>query len=67
MPEFRTKYNTLYQGIKTNSFTALCYNSIFSVRRFDIVLVNTYLTAESPLSGLDRTLYLAKILLFIAI
>ena len=55
---FETKFSTLYQGIKLNSLQALCYNAIFSVRRLDIVLMNVYFTANSPLSNIDRTFYL---------
>ena len=65
--DFKTKFSTLYQGIKLDSFRALCYNSIFAVRRFNIILMNIYFTKGSPLSGLDRTYYLQKILCFLLI
>ena len=64
---FSTKFSTLYQGIKLNSFRALLYNSVFSVRRFEIILMNVFFTANSPLSGIDRTFYLQKILCFLLI
>ena len=53
--DFSQKFSTLYQGIKFDSFRALCHNAIFSVRRFDVILLNLYFTANSPLSGIDRT------------
>ena len=59
------KFSPMYQGIKYNSFLALCYNAVFSVRRFDIVLINIYFTAGSPISKFDRTQYLQKIFCFI--
>ena len=55
-PVFEEKYKTLYQGMKYNSFRALAYNAVFSVRRFDIIFINIYFTSNSPLSGIgDRT------------
>ena len=66
-PVFKQKFSTIYQGIKPNSFKALCYNAVFSVRRLNIILINVYLTKDSPLSGLDRTYYLHKILCFLLI
>ena len=55
-PVFEQKFSTLYQGIRFDSFRALAYNAVFSVRRFDIILMNMFFTAQSPLSGIgDRT------------
>ena len=62
---FRTKYNSLYAGIKSHSGSALCYNAVFAVRRLDLILMNIYFTAGSPLSGIDRTMYLQKIICFL--
>ena len=64
---FRRKFNELYQGIKTDSYSALCYNAIFSVRRYNIVLMNAYFTKDSAMSGVDRTHYLLKVLSFLLI
>lgn len=64
-PVFKQKFKVIYSGIKTNSFLALCYHAVFSMRRFDIVLMNLYFTADSPLSGLESTHYLYKILIFL--
>ena len=65
--QFKLKFETLYQGIKTGSYRALCYNGVFAVRRFNIVLMNMYFTKDSPLSGVDRSYYLFKIIGFLAI
>ena len=65
--QFTQKFSTIYQGIRFDSFRALCYNAIFSVRRFDIVLVNIFFTQNSPLSGLDRSFYMQKVLCLILI
>ena len=64
---FKLKFETLYQGIKTGSFRSLCYYGVFAVRRFNIVLINLYFTKDSPMSGVDRSNYLFKIIGFIAI
>lgn len=64
---FFDKFASLYQGINTKSFGALCYNAVFAVRRFDLVLLNVYFTQDSPLSRLDRTMYLFKIIGFLTV
>ena len=56
----------MYDGIRTDKFTALCYAAISTVRRFDIVIMNQILTEKSPL-GLDRTLYFHKVISFLFI
>ena len=56
----------MYAGIKYN-FTSLCYNAVWSVRRFDIILMNQLLTAGNPITGFDRNFYLHKIICFILI
>ena len=43
-PVFRSKWHELYQGIRVDSFSSLLYISVFSVRRFDLVLVGVYFT-----------------------
>ena len=63
-PLFSEKFNTLYQGIRKDSFTAMCYNSVFAVRRFDLILMNIAFTQGSPLTGVDRSFYLFKIYCF---
>ena len=65
--EFKAKFSTMYQGIRTDSFKALCYTAVFSVRRFDLVIMNHFFTVGSPLSGIDRNFYLHKILTFLFI
>ena len=62
--KFKKKFDTIYNGIKLQSFSALCYNAVFTVRRFNIVLINVYFTIDSPLSGFKRTHYLDKIMAY---
>ena len=50
-----------------DSFLALCYNAVFAVRRFDIILMNIYFTEGSPISGVERSQYLHKIICFLYI
>lgn len=66
-PKHLKKFGSLYAGIKTKSLKALAYNAVFAVRRFDLVLVNVFFTAGSPLSGIERSWYLQKILCFLII
>jgi len=66
-PKHLEKFGSLYAGIKTKGLKALAYNAVFAVRRFDLVLVNVFFTAGSPLSGIERTWYLQKILCFLII
>ena len=66
-PAFKTKFNALTNGIKLEKFSAVMYNAVFAVRRFDLILVNLLLTKNSPLSGSKRTFYMEKIVLFLAI
>ncbi len=47
--------------------TALTYNAVFAVRRFDIIMMNIFFTAGSPLSDFYRSWYLQKILCFLCI
>ena len=49
------------------SFSALCYDAVFAVRRFDIVLVNLFFSIDSPLSGAERSFHLFKVLGFMVI
>lgn len=51
----------------TKKLTALTYNAVFAVRRFDIILMNIFFTAGSPLSDFSRSWYLQKILCFLCI
>lgn len=66
-PAHKAKFGSLYSGHRTKSFKALMYNAVFAVRRFDLVLINVYFTAGSPLSGVERSWYLQKILSFLVI
>ena len=61
-----TKFSAMYAGIRSD-FTSLCYNAVWSVRRFDIILMNQLFTAGNPVTGFDRNFYLHKILCFILI
>ena len=63
-PDFKQKYGSYYQGIRTNSFSSLLYEAVFAVRRFDIIVINLLFTVNSPISGLKRNMYLEKILMF---
>ena len=36
--EFKTKYISMYEGLKINSWKCLTYNSVFCIRRFLIAL-----------------------------
>ena len=64
---FKTKYGKLFDGTRVRSNEALAYNAVFAVRRFDIILVNLVLNNGSPLSGITRTFYFEKIVLFLVI
>ena len=64
-PIFQSKFSALTQKLRLNSFQALSYNAVFAVRRFDLILINLILNEGSPISGLERTHYLEKIILFL--
>ena len=64
---FIRKFNALINGIKVTSFSSIVYYAVFSVRRFDLILINQYLSQKSPLSGVERSLYLEKTLLFLVV
>ena len=49
------------------SFSSIVYYAVFSVRRFDLIIINQYLSQKSPLSGVERSLYLEKITLFLIV
>ena len=66
-PVFKVKFNALTNGIQLDRFSSVIYNAVFSVRRFDLILVNLFFSQGSPLSGCERNFYMEKILLFIAI
>ena len=62
---FQAKWDTLFQGIRTESKSALIYNSIFSIRRAWIVLLNIFFTPGFPLSNFEENQFLLKIMGFI--
>ena len=64
---YRKKFNSLYEGIHVQSFSALCFQAIFAVHRFDLVIVNIMFTKDSPLTQFDQTESALKILCFILI
>ena len=64
---FRYKFNALIDDIKVDKFNAIIYNAVFAVRRFNILLINLWLSEDSPLSGVKRTFYFEKIILFISV
>ena len=57
----------MLDDLKVDKFNAVIYNAVFAVRRFDILLVNLWLSQDSPMSGVERTFYLEKILFFISV
>ena len=63
--DFKRKYHTLYDGIKTDSMQSLLYYAIFATRRFDLVLISIVLAKDSPLNNLERSHYDKKIFLFL--
>ena len=65
--DFKSKFGSLYSGLKTDSFRALCLNAVFAMRRIDIVVMNVFLSEGSPISGIDRSMYLQKIICFLYI
>lgn len=64
MTEFKKKHETIYQGINTGSKEALLYYSIFSIKRFYIVLINV---AFSSREVGEKNNYLLKIILFLVL
>ena len=64
---FKVKYDALINDIRHKSFITLLYPTVFAVRRFNIVMVNILFTQDSPLSGVERTLYMEKILFLLLI
>ena len=56
----------MYAGIRSD-MTSLCYNAVWCLRRFDIILMNQLFTAGNPITGFDRNFYLHKIMCFILI
>lgn len=65
--DFFQKFSSLYNDIKVSSTAALAYKAIYAVRRFDLIVFNLVLTAESPISRLERNHFLEKIVLFLMI
>ena len=64
---FHKKFISLYEGIHVQSFSALCYQAIYSVHRYDLVIVNMFFSKDSPLTELDQTESALKIICFILI
>ena len=54
---FKQKYGALYDGIRIGSVQPVTYIAVFSVRRFDLILVNLYFSLDSPLSGFTEMHY----------
>ena len=44
----KRKFNTLYDGIYTDSKQALLYNTVFCLRRFWIVVINITFNPACP-------------------
>ena len=63
-PEFKQKYQTLYQDINTDEKESLVYNAVFCARRFNIVLINV-LFSQNDLFETNH--YLLKIVCFLVI
>ena len=63
-PEYQKRYDSVYDGLDTDSKTALLYYPVFSMRRFYIVLINLVFNAECPWTNFQETRYLYKILSF---
>ena len=51
----------MYDGIKTHTLLALLFQAVFTVIRFDLVLMNLVLSADSPFTGAKQSIYLLKI------
>ena len=66
-PAIKGKWETLYQGIHTDSLGALLYNAVFCVRRFDVVLVNMIFSPGFPLTNFDHHMYVFKNIAFLFI
>ena len=66
-PIFYTRWSDLFKIVKTTSFSAVIYYSVFMTRRFNLVMDNVIFSKESPLLDLERTFYLEKILVFFLI
>ena len=62
--EYQKRYDSVYDGLDTDSKTALLYYPVFSMRRFYIVLINLVFNAECPWTNFSETRYLYKILSF---
>ena len=60
-PNFRRKHHSLYDGIKTHTLLALLFQAVFTVIRFDLVLMNLVLSADSPFTKAKESIYLLKI------
>ena len=67
LQSFKNRFGRIYLGIRVESLSALIYNAVFAVRRYQIVFVSVFFTAESPLSGFDREHHLEKILGFLSL
>jgi hypothetical protein len=63
--KFSAKFDALYQGIHTNRMSALIYNAVFCVRRFDIVLVNMIFSPGFPIFNWESHQYVFKNLAFL--
>lgn len=48
-PKFKQKYHALYDDLRQNSVSALAYQAVFAIRRWDIIFLNQSFTKDSPL------------------
>ena len=64
---FKARFGAMYRGIRTNSFQSMIYESVFAVKRINLVFTSIFFTINSPLSSVNRNFYTEKILMFLAI
>ena len=66
-PTFLQKFQRLYSGVRLTSWSAIFYNAVFAVRRFNLIMANLYFNKDSPFSGAERTFHLEKSAAFLMI
>ena len=65
--DFNRRYHVLYDDLRSKSFGALAYQSVFAIRRWDIILVNHLLTKDSPLYHFERSHYYEKVVIYLVV